>query len=51
MHKLDAVPRKELIAVTGGVSRGAPCQAWAYHGYNGIEPAVVARIADWIVSR
>jgi pimeloyl-ACP methyl ester carboxylesterase len=51
MHKLDAVPRKELIAVTGGVSRGAPCQAWAYHGYNGIEHEVVARIAAWIVSR
>jgi hypothetical protein len=51
MHKLDAVPRKELIAVTGGVSRGGPCQAFAYHGYNGIEHAVVARIAAWIVSR
>src|SRR5215813_1965982 len=51
MHKLDAVPMKELIAVTGGVSRGDPCQAFAYHGYNGIERAVVARIAEWIVSR
>jgi hypothetical protein len=51
MHKLDAVPRKELIAVTGGVSRGDPCQAFAYHGYNGIEHAVVARIAEWIVSQ
>jgi len=51
MHKLDAVPRKELIAVTGGVSRGDPCQAFAYHGYNGIEREVVARIAGWIVSR
>jgi hypothetical protein len=51
MHKLDAVPMKELIAVTGGVSRGDPCQAFAYHGYNGIEHAVVARIAEWIASR
>ena len=51
MHKLDAVPKKELIAVKGGVSRGDPCQAWAYHGYNGIEREVVARIAEWIVSR
>src|SRR5262245_51978614 len=51
MHKLDAVPRKELIAVTGGVSRGDPCQAFAFHGYNGIEREVVARIAGWIVSR
>src|SRR5215470_4822428 len=51
MQKLDAVPRKELIAVTGGVSRGDPCQAFAYHGYNGIERAVVARIAGWILAR
>jgi hypothetical protein len=51
MHKLDAVPVKELIAVNGGVSRGDPCQAFAYHGYNGIESFVVARIAGWIVSR
>jgi len=51
MHKLDAVPRKELIAVTGGVSRGDPCTAFAYHGYNGIEGAVVARIAGWILAR
>ena len=51
MHKLDAVPTKELIAVNGGVSRGDPCAAFAYHGYNGIESFVVARIAGWIVSR
>jgi hypothetical protein len=51
MHKLDAVPVKELIAVTGGVSSGDPCQAFAYHGYNGIEREVVARIAGWILSR
>jgi hypothetical protein len=51
MHKLDAVPMKELIAVNGGVSSGDPCQAFAYHGYNGIESTVVARIAEWIVSR
>src|SRR5690242_6675929 len=51
MHKLDEVPVKELIAVNGGVSRGDPCQAFAYHGYNGIESFVVVRIAGWIVSR
>src|SRR5215510_12561275 len=51
MDKLDAVPVKELIAVTGGVSSGDPCTAFAHHGYNGIERAVVARITGWIVSR
>ena len=34
-----------------GVSRGDPCQAFSYHGFNGIESVVVARIAEWIVSR
>ena len=53
MHKLDAVPVKELTAVNGGVSRvdSNPCQAFSYHGFNGIESVVVARIAEWIVSR
>jgi hypothetical protein len=51
MKKLDAVPRKELVAFKGGESRGDPCDAYAYHGYNGIEREVVARIAGWIVSR
>jgi len=51
MHKLAAVPMKELIAFKGGESRGDPCEAFAYHGYNGIEGEVVARIAGWIVSR
>jgi hypothetical protein len=54
MHKLDAVPVKELIAVNGGVSGVSgsdPCTAFTYHGFNGIESVVVARIAEWIVSR
>ena len=54
MHKLDAVPVKELIAVNGGMSGASgsdPCTAFTYHGFNGIERAVVARIAGWIVSR
>ncbi len=51
MQKLHAAPRKELIAITGGESRGDDCQAFAYHGYNGIERAVVARIAGWILNR
>lgn len=45
---------KELIAVNGGVSGVSgsdPCTAFTYHGFNGIEGAVVARIAGWIVSR
>ncbi len=48
MKKLTGAPRKELIAITGGESRGDPCQAFAHHGYNGQEKDVVSKIADWI---
>lgn len=48
LRKLSAAPRKEVISFTGGVNQGDPCEAKAYHGYNGIEPAVVNSIADWI---
>jgi dienelactone hydrolase len=48
MSKLAATPKKELIAFTGGDSRGDPCEAMAHHGYNGQEADVVAKIAAWI---
>jgi len=48
MDKLTAVPRKELLTAIGGTDRGDPCEAMAYHGFNGIEDEVVRKIADWI---
>jgi dienelactone hydrolase len=48
MEKLTAAPKKELLAFTGGENRGDPCEARAYHGFNGIEKDVVAKIAEWI---
>jgi pimeloyl-ACP methyl ester carboxylesterase len=48
MNGLSAAPRKELVAMKGGESRGDPCEAFAHHGYNGLEPEVVARIAAWV---
>ena len=42
-------PRTELITVSGGKDEGKPCQAMAYHGFNGIEPDVVAAIATWML--
>ena len=50
MDALSPVSQKELISVRGGTSRGDPCEAMAYHGYNGIEPDVVTRITDWIIA-
>jgi hypothetical protein len=42
--------RKELMAVSGGQTRGDPCEALAYHGFNGIEAQVVGDIARWILA-
>lgn len=51
MNKLSAVPRKELLTFKGGENRGDPCEAFAYHGYNGLEKEVVGKIAEWIQAR
>ncbi len=48
MKELEGIPRKELISVAGGEDRGDPCEPFAYHGFNGIERTVVAKIAEWI---
>lgn len=50
MDKLAKLPRKQLLTFKGGTSRGDPCEAMAYHGYNGLESEVVSQIADWIVA-
>lgn len=38
----------ELIVMEGGKSTGDDCEAFAYHGYNGIEGETVDRIKAWI---
>lgn len=48
MERLTTPPRKELITFDGGISTGDPCEARAYHGYNGIERKVVEAISTWI---
>lgn len=49
--KLSAAPRRELLAFDGGNDVGDPCEARAYHGFNGIEREVVGAIAAWITAR
>ena len=51
MDRLTATPRKELLAFDGGIDRGDPCEAFAYHGFNGLEREVVGKIAAWIAAR
>lgn len=48
MDKLGNVPRKELLVFDGGINVGDPCEARAWHGFNGIEKEVVTQIARWI---
>lgn len=50
MQKLTAAPRKELVTFRGGENEGDPCEAMAYHGFNGLEKDVVARIATWVTA-
>jgi len=49
INKLNGALRKELITVSGGVSQGDPCKAFAHHGFNGREKEVVSTIAEWIL--
>lgn len=38
----------ETIEIDGGKSTGDDCEAFAYHGYNGVEAETVAQIKAWI---
>ena len=40
----------ELIMMDGGKSVDDDCEAWAYHGYNGIEKETVDKIKAWILA-
>jgi dienelactone hydrolase len=50
MAKIASAPRTELITFRGGNDHGEPCEALAYHGFNGLEQDVVARIAAWVTA-
>jgi hypothetical protein len=41
-------PKVELVFLKGGIDQGNPCQARAYHGFNGIEDEAVGKIAGFI---
>jgi hypothetical protein len=41
----------QLLAFKGGEDRGDPCEAYAHHGFNGLERDVVAQTAAWILAR
>lgn len=39
----------DLIVMEGGISEGDSCEAFAHHGYNGIEKETVDAIKKWIL--
>lgn len=38
----------DFIAMEGGISEDDPCEAFAYHGYNGIERETADAIKRWV---
>lgn len=51
MDKLTNVSRKQLLTFTGGESHDAPCEAFSFHGYNGIETDVVNQLSAAILQK
>jgi dienelactone hydrolase len=51
MEKLANSPRKQVLSFKGGQNKGDPCEAMAYHGFNGLESDVVQKTAAWIVAK
>jgi pimeloyl-ACP methyl ester carboxylesterase len=51
MRKFSGAPKSQMLAVTGGESKGDPCEAFAYHGFNGIESHVVSQMANWMLTK
>lgn len=43
MKKLEKNPAKTLMVFQGGQTKGDPCNAFGYHGFNGIEQEVVQK--------
>jgi pimeloyl-ACP methyl ester carboxylesterase len=51
MAKLKSSSHSELLSFRGGQNNGDPCDAFAYHGFNGIESEVVRQIATWVLAK
>jgi hypothetical protein len=49
IDRLNHAPKKELIAVSGGLPpTSEPCDAMSRHGYLGLEDQVIGDIVNWI---
>jgi len=50
MKKLEKNPTKALMVFQGGQTKGDPCNAFGYHGFNGIEQEVVTKLTQWMLA-
>lgn len=50
MKKLEKNPAKTLMVFQGGQTKGDPCNAFGYHGFNGIEQEVVTKLTQWMLT-
>ncbi|MES2509100.1 MAG: hypothetical protein V4625_04180 [Pseudomonadota bacterium] len=50
MGRLPKTPKTELITFQGGQNVGDPCEAMAYHGFNGIEAEVIGKTTGWMLA-
>ncbi len=51
MEQLVNSPKKQLVPIKGGTSQGDPCEAYAYHGFNGVESEVVKKVSLWMLEK
>lgn len=49
--KLAPAPRSKLVTFDGGRNEGDPCEAFAHHGYPGLEPQVVEAIVEFMLGK
>jgi pimeloyl-ACP methyl ester carboxylesterase len=49
--KLGRSPKTQLLTFKGGGNKGDPCEAFAYHGFNGLEGEVVQQTVAWILAK
>jgi dienelactone hydrolase len=51
MGKLVNAPRSQALGMTGGITRGDPCEAASHHGFNGVEAEVVQKTVAWMLAK
>jgi hypothetical protein len=51
MNKLGSAPKSQLLSFTGGDNQGDPCEALAFHGFNGLEREVVQQASAWMMTK